>query len=289
MSAQEHQERAEFSYHLLRVASERFERSLCDLTTEQRAQVERQARQTFDLENLVLSSPEARDTLIPDQRLDEAVAQIRRRYPDEQTFESDLASNGLDQATLRLALHRELIFDGVMQLVGARAEPVTEVDERLFYELHNDRFSIPERRTASHILVTINEDYAENSREAALARLERVAAELCEHPERFAALARTQSECPTAMEDGELGTVQRGALYPQLDAALFGLTAGEVSGVVESEIGFHLLRCEAIEPAVSVSFEQARPKIQAAMDARRRRDCQKMWIARLREESAAPA
>jgi peptidyl-prolyl cis-trans isomerase C len=273
---------AAYRYHRLRAASERFQARVASLDAAQCLEVERLAEQTWTLESLVLSTDEARDTLIPERRLDEALAEARRRYPDEGTFLEDLALNGLDVAVLRQALQRELIFDAVMTRVGTHADPVSEDEVRLFHAEHRDRFATPERRHARHILITINADYVENSREAARARIERLAAELQVHPESFGQLARCHSECPTAMEDGRLGDLSPGRLYPALDAALFGLDEGQVSGVLESEIGFHLLWCERIEPARTIDFEQARPRIRAFLESRRRHDCQKAWIAQLR-------
>ncbi|AFL76107.1 nitrogen fixation protein NifM [Thiocystis violascens] len=274
---------AEYRYHLLRAASERFQTTPGALDAERLSQAERQAQQTFELESLVLSSPEARDTLAPEPRLDEAVLAIRQRYPDEDSFLADLTANGLDADTLRQSLRRELVFDAVMQQVGARAEPVSELDEQLFHELHRERFITPERRTARHILITVNDDFAENRREVALARIDAVAAQLKGQAQRFGALARQCSECPTATEDGRLGAVPRGQLYPELDAALFALAEGEVSGVLKSELGFHLLLCERIEPGVEIGFEQARAKIHSVIAARRRLDRQKSWLAELRQ------
>lgn len=273
---------AEYRYHRLRAASERFQSPVNALDAAQRTEVERLAEQTWTLESLVLTTQEARDTLIPERHLDEALVEMRRRYPDAGEFLEDLALNGLDESTLRQALRRELIFDAVMTRVGARAEPVSEEEVRQFHTGHPERFTTPERRTARHILITINADYAENSREVARARIERLAAELQAQPESFGRLARRHSECPTALEDGRLGTLPRGRLYPELDAALFALGAGQVSGVLESEIGFHLLWCEHIEPARTIDFDQARPHIRARLESQRRHDCQKAWIARLR-------
>lgn len=275
--------RPEYRYHLLRAASERFQTPPGALNAEQLAQAERQASQTFALETLVLASPEARDTMIPNARIDASVQTIRQRYPDQDTFLADLAQSGLDEPTLRQALQRELIFDAVMQQIGARAAPVTEIDEQLFYELHRDRFMTPERRTARHLLITINDDFADNRRDVARARIERIAEELHGQAERFGQLARAHSECPTAMEEGRLGTLPRGQLFPELDAALFALDAGRISGVLESELGFHLLLCEHIEAATSVAFDQARAKIRAVIESRRRQDGQKTWIAALRQ------
>ena len=272
----------EYRYHRLRAAGERFQASVDTLDAAQRAEVERLAEQTWTLESLVLATEEARDTLIPERRLDEALAEVRRRYPDEGEFLADLALNGLDASTLREALRRELIFDAVMMRVGERAEAVGEEEVRRFHAEHPERFTTPERRRARHILITINADYDENGREAARTRIDALAAELQAHPDAFGRLARRHSECPTALEDGCLGTLPRGRLYPELDAALFALEAGQVSDVLESEIGFHLLWCEHIEPAHTIDFEQARPHIRDRLESQRRHDYQKAWIARLR-------
>ena len=79
---------------------------------------------------------------------------------------------------MTVALRRELTFDAVMQRIAAGHVPIAETDERLFYELHRDRFTAPEQRTARHILITINDDYSENTRSAARARLEAIAEKL---------------------------------------------------------------------------------------------------------------
>ncbi len=274
----------EYRYHLLRAAIERFQCDLVGLDAQRMAEVESQARRTFALESLVLSSCEALDAVVPEQRIEDALQELRGRYPDTDAFEEDMARNGLREDVMRRALQRELTFDAVMQRVGTYAEPITEIEERLFYELHRERFQTPERRAARHILITVNDDYPENARDAALARIERIAADLKGHLKRFGELARRHSECPTATEDGNLGLVRPGQLFPQLDAGLFRLPAGEVSGPLKSDLGFHLLLCERIEPARSVDFEQTREKIRSALEQRSRREAQKDWIASLRQE-----
>jgi peptidyl-prolyl cis-trans isomerase C len=226
--------------------------------------------------------------LIPDTQVQRAYREIRQRYASDAEFEEDLNRNGLTGVQLRQALRRELIFDAVMQRVGARHAPITETDERLFFELHRDRFTAPETRAARHILITINDDYPENSRTASRARIEAIAERLsagADDPaaltQRFARLARKGSECPTAMEGGQLGTLGRGQLYPALDAALFTLEAGAVSGIVESELGFHLILCETIHAAKSPPFAKVRERIRQALEQRRRKDEQRRWLASL--------
>jgi peptidyl-prolyl cis-trans isomerase C len=279
----------EYRYHLLRAAQERFGRNPGVLDPGQLAEARQQADRTFALETLVLGSPEAQGLIPPPERVDAALAEIARRYADEAALAEDLADNGLDGETLRRALHRELTFDAVMTRIGARAAAVGELDLRLYYELNRDRFTRPEQRTVRQILVTVNEAFPENHRDQALARLEQIAARLDGRAQRFGGLARRHSECPTALEDGRLGTVGRGQLYPELDAVLFALPEGAVSPVVESELGFHLLLCERIHPARTLPFHRVRERIRELLTERTRRNCQKAWIAQIRRAAGTEA
>jgi peptidyl-prolyl cis-trans isomerase C len=278
-------------YHLLRAATERFKCNVPALDAEQRAEAEALSAKTLALENLVLGAPEAAKVQIPDAAVEQSFRQIAGRFDSPAELNADLARNGLDAAALKLALRRELTFDAVMHRVGARHAAVTDTDERLFYELHHDRFSTPERRAARHILVTVNDDYAENSREAAQAKVSTLVATLRDGAaenlaQRFAKLARRHSECPTAMQDGKLGDIVRGQLYPEVDAALFALPAGGLSDPVCSEIGFHILLCERIDAARPLPFAQVRERIRTALTQRRQREAQRAWLDALRERQA---
>jgi peptidyl-prolyl cis-trans isomerase C len=270
-----------FNYHLLRNALEEFSRNPAALDAQQYRRVLDRATRSYRLESRVLAAPEARGLLIPEAQLNAAVAEVASRYADDEELAADLAANGLDPLVLKRALWRELMFDAVMQRVGSKAADVNEIDLRLFYEMHRDRFETPERRTARHILISINADFADNTRAAARARVERLAGHLKGRRQRFQDLARRHSECPTAMEGGLLGELKRGVLYPELDAVLFGMGEGEVSGIVESEMGFHILACEKIESARQIPFAVAAEKIRDILQQRRRRNCQKAWLATL--------
>ncbi len=279
-----------YCYHLLRAASERFQRDPLGLDSRRREEVSRQARRTLELENLVLGSGEAIGVVIPTEQVENAVGVLRARYPDDTAFSLDLERNHLTLAALGLALRRELVFDAVMRRVAARHPPVEAIDARLYYELHRDRLTRPERRIARHILITINEDYPENQRPAALARIEHLADQLrvpgMGGARHFANLAEVHSECPSALEQGLLGEVERGKLYPELDAVLFSLQESHFGGPVETELGFHLILCEHIHAATAPAFSQIRDAIQTRLVERSRRDYQKAWLAALRASQA---
>ncbi len=267
------------SYVEFQVAHELYGRAPRELEGGQRARVAQVAARRMAIEARVLASREACGVQLPPSALAQAEDELRRRYADEEAFAADLARNGLSFAGVREVLERQLRVDGVLERIAAEAEAVSPIDIELFYRLHAERFTLPERRRARHILVTINEDFIENRREAARARIEEACAAL--RSRSFAELARQYSECPTAMDGGLLGEVRRGMLYPELEAVLFELGVGESSGIVESPLGFHLLRCEAVLPEERETLEQATPRIREYLQGRRALSHQRAWLGRL--------
>ena len=269
------------AYLALKAAQKLYGKAPSELPSDEMERVQAMAHKQSVLEARVLASPEARDAMVPPASVQTAVQEIRRRYADEEEFHADLASNGLDEAGLTAALQRELMVEAILEKIGTRAEKVNDADVARYYEEHPEQFRRPEMRHARHILITINEEYAENSREQARKRIEAIAADLLKEPGHFEELALKHSECPTALEGGKLGDLPAGKLFPQLDEVLFKLKPGEISGVLESEIGFHLLRCDVITEARTLDLAQARPKIRKALGGKRKRDVQQAWLKQI--------
>ncbi|MGB0723713.1 MAG: nitrogen fixation protein NifM [Gammaproteobacteria bacterium] len=276
-------------YHLLRAALNLYQRGPGDLNGEERQQADSMARRSVMLESLALSSDEARAMPLPERQIDQALAEVRGQYEAEDDFLADLARNGLDTAGMREALDRELRFNAVMDRVSARSAKINDLDVQLYYQLHRDRFSRPEQRTARQILITINDDFAENTRAAALSRAEAIATRLQKKPKRFEEQAYKHSECPTATQGGLLGTVKQGTLFPELDAVLFQMKAGEVSDVIETELGFHVLYCEAITPEGAPSYGEVADAIRERLAERQRKICQRAWLSSLAQANADAA
>jgi nitrogen fixation protein NifM len=124
-------------------------------------------------------------------------------------------------------------------------------------------------------------------REAARGKIEAIRARLLKNPERFAEQALKHSECPTAMNGGLLGSVPRGQLYAELEAVAFALPAATLSEPVESELGWHLIYCEAIHAERQSQLEEVRQTIRDHLEQQRRSMCQKSWINSLRRQMVA--
>lgn len=273
----------ELDYIRLRATLELFGKPASELAAEQVGKADLQARREYEIESRILSAPEAVGIVIGEEQVNRALAEVKERFPDESAFMNALEHNRLDEHTLRLGLARQCRVNTVLELIESAvdAEPISEVDVGLYYHSHFDSFRQPERREAYHILISINEDFPENSRTRAFERIQALGERLARKPKLFEDLALRYSECPTAMRGGRIGLVRRGQLFPQLDEILFTLRAGQLSNAVESEMGFHLLWCKTVQHPQTISLKKATPHIRKLLKDRMKENRRRSWIATL--------
>ncbi|QYM94492.1 nitrogen fixation protein NifM [Dickeya ananatis] len=160
--------------------------------------------------------------------------------------------------------------------VGEQADEPQPAEIRGWYRQHADRFCRPEQRLTRHLLLTVDDN-----RLAVDHQMAGVLRQLRADPDGFASLAQRHSHCPTALDGGLLGWVSRGLLFSALEDSLFALAAGELSAPVETELGLHLLRCEAIRPAAPLPEAEALVKAGNYLRSQRRRQRQRQWLQTL--------
>ncbi len=269
------------AYYELKAALALFGRDASSLEGADRERVQSVARRYVQIEAVVLASDEAQGVCLAPDAVASSLEEIRGSFPEVEAFNAAMDAVGLSETALSAALQRDLLVEAVLSRVGSRAGEVGRTEAEIFYLNHRERFHSPERRTARHILITVNEDYTDNTRERVQHRIKEIARRLGNKPERFEEQAAKHSECPTALNGGLLGEVPRGHLYPELDEVLFALQPGELSAPVESELGFHLVRCDAINPERTLSFEEVADSLcQRLTEERTQRDA-KRWLTAL--------
>ena len=274
------------SYLRLKLSQELYRKPPSMLEPVERQRVDSVAARQRSIEQRILSSAEAAQVVLPASSLSQALAEVRGRYGSDEEFLADIESSGLDHEGLMAAIERDLKFDAILDGVASRIADVSETDIEIFYLMHRDKFCRPENRTLRHVLVTINESLKGNDRASARRKIDNVRARLLKSPERFAELAMRYSECTTAMNGGLLGVVEKGQLFPELEKAAFALNVDELSRVVESPVGFHVIHCVAVESASEQPLAAVREKIRTHLIESRRRAAQKEWITTLFKQAA---
>ncbi len=154
-----------------------------------------------------------------------------------------------------------LVLDEAAATQGVQ---VKDEDLASYYEQNKNRFGQPERRRASHIFIELPSGTSEDARKAARAKAEDIAKQAAADPAKFAELAAKNSQdSGSAAKGGDLGWIAPGSQAGALDKAIFGLAQNQVSGVVESPFGLHILKVTEISPAAIKPLAEVKDQITA--------------------------
>lgn len=124
---------------------------------------------------------------------------------------------------------------------------VSDEEVKTWYDGHQDRYQEPEERRASHVLISSDGDAG---KEKAKAKAEEVLKDIQKNPSRFAELAKQHSQDPgSAQKGGDLGYFGRGMMVKPFEDAVFQQKEGEISGLVESDFGYHIIKVTGIKAA----------------------------------------
>lgn len=177
--------------------------------------------------------------------LEQHLERLKSQFASEEEFIKQLEKENLTLKDLkrryRQEVRNQLLKDRLVQKRVAKVN-VSAKAVKDFYEIYKD--SIPEQAQSvhlAHILLTV--ELSSGTLDSLKAKLENIRKEATSGAD-FSTLAAKYSEDPTAKTGGDLGFFQKGELDPEFEKAAFSLKAGEISGVVQSQFGFHLIKLE---------------------------------------------
>jgi peptidyl-prolyl cis-trans isomerase C len=252
------------------VTREEFERALQGLEgraggpipADQRDRLYRGVLDQLIAVKLLQQEAAARRIAVADADVDARVEQIRAQFPLPGAFERMLDARKTTLERLRADTRRDLAVARLIEAEAGRAAAVTPQQVGDFYTKNPERFQQKERVRASHILLTLPRDADAATRAQVRARAEDVLAQ-ARSGKAFAALARRYSQDPgSAPNGGDLGYLQRGQMAGPFADAAFSLPVGATSDVIETPLGFHVLRVVERQPARVLPVEEVRPQIE---------------------------
>jgi peptidyl-prolyl cis-trans isomerase D len=139
---------------------------------------------------------------------------------------------------------------------------VDEGEIKKYYEEHQNEFGSPEQRQAAHILIAMAAQASDADKLAAKAKAEQVLQQVKQSPDKFAELAKQHSQDPgSAASGGDLGQFGPGMMVKPFDEAVFKLKIGEISGLVQTDFGFHIIKLLAVNPAKTLPLIEAKSAI----------------------------
>ncbi|MBU1232484.1 MAG: nitrogen fixation protein NifM [Proteobacteria bacterium] len=269
-------------YNLLKFSLQMFRRTPGELTSHEQAAVQSRAEEECIMQKKILTSKEGMQVVVPQKSVQDAMAGIAKRYESPERFEQDMAANDLDLRSMATALEVDLTVEATLVRVATGVQPPSETQVEEAFAAANT--VTPEQRRLRHILITINDQFPENSRQAALTRINKVHDKALAARVDFSELAQRYSECPSALQGGSIGPVARGGIYPSLEETLFAMEPGEISKVVESNMGFHILLCEEVIKTEKTEPGEAKSQIRKAIHSQLKKKAVQSWLATLQKK-----
>lgn len=220
---------------------------------------------------------------VTDEAVDEEIEALRKGYPDEEAFKDGMRQMSFSEATLKLQMKKNLSIKKLVEKEILSKVRISDEDIKSFYGSHPDLFKEPERVRASHILIKSEADTDPAAKEERRKKLEAVKKRL-DQGEDFAALAKEVSQCPSAEKGGDLGYFERGKMVKPFEDAAFSMKPGDVSDIVVSSFGFHIIKVTDKKPERRVPYDESREKIRQYLERTRFLEAKNSYVAELKKK-----
>ncbi len=246
--------------------------TLSSMPDETLAAIKNNVTQQLINSTLLYQYAEEQKILVPADEVNTEIDKVKATFDSEVAFNEALKRNNLTVNQLKGSINNQLMIE---KAIGQEYEKIEMSEEEInqYYEENKESFFQPERVKARHILV-------ESQEEAAI-----ILNQLKDGIADFDSLAREKSICPSSEQGGDLGYFTRGQMVKEFEEAAFSLEAGEISDIVKTEFGYHIILSDDIQQEHQMTFEEARGNIENILTSRKQNEALESLLTRLREDA----
>jgi peptidyl-prolyl cis-trans isomerase C len=248
---------------------------------EQRDRVYRGVLNDLIAFKLVLAEAKLRGIGVTPEEISGRIATIRKQFPTEAAFAEALKSRGMTVADLEDEARTELVVNKTVEAEVTSKIDVTPQDLETFYKENPQQFQEQESVRASHILFQVDKNAAPAAKDAVRAEAEAVL-KRAKAGEDFAALAKQYSKDSSASQGGDLNFFRRGQMVPPFEQAAFALKVGEVSDLVESDFGLHIIKVTDKKPGRQVPLAEVSDRLSQFLKQRKQQAATDAFLEGLR-------
>ena len=222
---------------------------------------------------------------VSDAEVAARMAQVRQQFPSEDAYKQALAAQGLSVDQLQKQAKMSL---EVQKLVETEVTPkvsVPDADVNAFYQQNLDKFKQGETVHAAHILIGVPQQATPAQKQQAKAAAEKILKALRAGGD-FAKLAKENSQDPgSAPNGGDLGFFPRGQMDPAFEKVAFSLKPGTISGVVETQFGYHIIKVIERKPPHTTALTEVSARIKDYLTQQQREQKLEEYVKQARAKA----
>jgi len=236
-------------------------------------------------EKLQIQEAEKLGMVVTEEDLQKALDDIyKKNNITSEQFEIILTNEGSNFDDYKKIIRDQILVSRMVQMQVGSAAAVGERSVRKYYRKNKKNFWVPEKMILSHILFISGSDSSDKVRQlqekTAEAILRRIQA-----GENFFELAKKYSDDVSAHSGGQLGVVSHGTMLAEFEKAAFDLKVGEVSNIVKTLNGFHIIKCDNIIPGYTKEFKLVKSEIKKILSSEKREKRYQEWMSELKKKS----
>ena len=233
---------------------------------------------------LLFQASQAREISVGDDAVDAEVKRTRTNFVEKKAFEEALKSQGITETELRSDTRKSLAVNRLLEGEVLREAHITQEQVEQYYAANKEQFRHPTQTRASHILIRATKETSKGQA-TARGKAEQIL-DLVQGGADFAEVARTHSEDPgSAQLGGDLGFFAAGEMDDAFEKAASALEKGQLSGVINSTYGFHIIKVTDRRDAGYDALPEVQERIRAALLKSERRKRQAEFVAELRKSA----
>ena len=210
--------------------------------------------------------------------VDAEVAKVVEQVGGEENYKKALAAQGMTEGSFRKELEKGVRVNMLVNQACAHVPDPSEDEVAAFYEAHKAEYVAEPQVLCQHILV-------KGSGDESLDKIKEIRERIVSGKADFAEEAKKHSDCPSGAQGGSLGWFGRGMMVPEFDRAAFDMKKGEVSGVVATEFGYHIIYKAGERGGEQQTLVDVHDQIKDLLRHEARGKAMDAYVAELRDEA----
>ncbi|MDD5722960.1 MAG: peptidylprolyl isomerase [Syntrophales bacterium] len=227
---------------------------------EQLAKIKEDILESLIARQVLYQESQEKGIEVDDVTLNSQFEKIKTRFPKEDGFKGMLEEMHLTEDALKAKVREGMIIQKLIDREITGLIEVSDEEVKEYYDKNPALFKQPEKMQASHILIKVEPEGGETKKADALKEIKKVQSELKEGGN-FAELAKKYSQCPSSANGGDLGYFARGQMVKPFEDAAFLLKKGEVSDIVETSFGYHLIQAGDRKPETVIDYKDVKDRL----------------------------
>ncbi len=252
-----------------------------------RQQMRKNIIQQLVIEQILTEKEKEKNITVSQQDVNDKIAeQMKQQNLNLDEFKALLKNYGTNYSDYEDNMRKRLAFEKLMEFEFAdKIQKPTEEQAKAFYDENIEQFREPEKIHTKHILIKPADSNDPNKAKAqARAKAEDILKKVKEGGN-FEELAKQYSACPSGKNGGDLGEAPKGSFVPAFEAAAYKLEPNQVSDIVETEFGYHIIKMISHTDANTTSFEKAREKIEQHLSNKQKEQVVMNYISQIKQQA----